>query len=1021
MSTRSIRSGYAQFQSQAGGAALRHEATGRAARQALLLGTALGCSIAVFSLAAPQQAWATNECGSVTTVSGVDVATCAPGTYPSGITYTDSSGNPIVITLGSGADPTGAGGVFVENTAPGAYAGIVIDAGSDINVFATPAAAVYTTGGGTAYVKNYGQAWGGIYADAIGGGKVYVSNAGDVLSSGNMIKAKSSGGNVEVYSVYLGESTTYSGTTNAINLYAVNGTGDTVSNGGIALTSQNGYAVGITSAATLDNSTRIYGNVDVQGYSGAMGVKTSSANRAYTTIYGDVNVSSGWNGGGGGNATGIITVGSDVASTYVEGGVTVTAVNGVALGVESSSFNGSYVTVGGVTATGDLGATAVYDRTIYDHNAGVFVGGDVGAYSSQGSAIGVFAEAGNVVANDATSTNVTVTGNVNVSGAAGAWGVIAENYAGTVSVDVFGNVKATATNGSAVGIESIEFGAYDNTVTVDGSVYAKGGSGAYGVIAEGGNIYVGIAGDVTAIAAAGNAIGVFSYGDNTVHIGGDVSITASGNAIGVKLGGADGDGYVGGNISVTSTGAGNAEGMYGNATGDVTEHVGGNVYAKAASGLAVGLVAESSTGNATVYVGGDVYAGSATGAAGGVIAYGGGVSDVTVEGSVVARGNSTAIGAAIVGYGNIHVGGDVGAYASDGNATGVEIATGGGYAFVGGNVTAVTGGSGYNAEGFYGNVTGDISAHIDGNVYAKATDGLAVGVLGESSTGNVTLYVGGDIYAKSASGEAAGAVAYGAGGYANITIEGNVAAHGNFIAIGAGLVGYGNIHIGGDVGAYASDGNATGVTIQTGGGYAFVGGNVVAITGGSSYNAEGFYGNVTGDISAHIDGNVYAKATDGLAVGVLAQSTAGNVTLYVGGDIYAKSATGEAAGAVGGGAGGYANVTVEGNIVARGDSLAIGAGVAGYGNIHVGGDVGAYASDGNATGVTIQGGGGYAYVHGNVAAITGGSGYNAEGFYGNVTGDVSAHIDGSVYAKATDGLAVGVLAQSTAGNVTLYV
>ena len=345
-----------------------------------ILGTALGCSIAVFSLGAPGTAWATNECGPLVASGGVDQVTCTPGTYPSGITYNDNSGNPVVVTLGSGVDPGSAGGVFLENQAPGAYAGIIIDAGASVNVFATAGAAAYTSGGCTAFVTNFGFVAGdadALYADAINGGNVYVTNDGNILSPGNMINAKSSDGDVEVFTVNLGESTTAAGTTAGVRLYAADGTGDTVVDGNVSITSQGGYAVGVNSAATFENSTRVYGSVYLQGYSGAMGVKTSSANQAYTTVYGNVVVTSGYGGKGGGNATGVITVGSDTASTTVYGSVTVTAVNGVAVGVESSSFNGSYVDIGSVKVTGDLGATAIYAKTIYDHNTGVFVEGDV--------------------------------------------------------------------------------------------------------------------------------------------------------------------------------------------------------------------------------------------------------------------------------------------------------------------------------------------------------------------------------------------------------------------------------------------------------------------------------------------------------------------------------------------------------------------------------------------------------------------------------------------------------------------
>ncbi len=308
--------------------------SGAATRAGLLLGTALGCSIAVFSLGAPGTAWATNECGPLVASGGVDQVTCAPGGYPSGITYVDNSGNPVVVTLGSGADPVATNGVFLENQAANAYASVLIDAGSTINATNVGVGA-YTSAGGNVFITNSGTVFGnsiGLYGDAINGGSVYITNFGSV-SGANSIKATTSDGNVGIFTYGIsafGGNTTATG----ISAYAKFGTAYTTVRGDVALTNISGYATGVTSAATFDDTQKIYGNVSVTGYSGALGVKTSSANNAYTTVYGNVTVASGYAGNGGGNATGIITVGSNIASARVYGSVSVTAMNGVALGVE---------------------------------------------------------------------------------------------------------------------------------------------------------------------------------------------------------------------------------------------------------------------------------------------------------------------------------------------------------------------------------------------------------------------------------------------------------------------------------------------------------------------------------------------------------------------------------------------------------------------------------------------------------------------------------------------------------------
>ncbi len=489
--------------------------SGKLSRAGLLLGTALGCSIAVFSLGAPGTAWA--GCTTVT-VSGVDQVTCSAGGYPSGIVFTDNSGNAQSVTLASGVDTSGAtDGVFAWNQAANAYSSVIAQSGA-IVIGANDGIENYTTAGGNVYVKNYGFVSGGnrgIYADAVLGGNVYVVDDGTVLADNTLISAKANGGNIGVYSDgSIGEAISGdSGTTVDISTYAVSGASDVVVKGGVSLISENGYAVGISTASTFDGTNKVYAGVSVQGYSGALGIKTSSAYTATTTVYGDVNVSSGYAGKGGGPATGIITVGSDYAATNVFGSVNVTALNGVALGIETASFNGSSVYVSGsVLATGDLGATAVYDVTLYDHNATVQVGGDVSAYSNAGSAMGVFAAAGNVGANDYTYLGVNVGGNVTAIGATSATGVEATNLGGEVYVTVGGSVTAISI-GDATGIETYAHGrnyAGSSVINVGGDVGVLSFTGnATGIKASAyGNLYTTVGGNVTAIAYGGVATGV---------------------------------------------------------------------------------------------------------------------------------------------------------------------------------------------------------------------------------------------------------------------------------------------------------------------------------------------------------------------------------------------------------------------------------------------------------------------------------------------------------------------------------
>ena len=85
-------------------------ARGGLRRSALMLGTALGCSIAVLAAGTPGQVWAADECGPAVAVGGTASVTCGPSTdYPTGITYVAPPLSNIIVTLDSG--------VTVENPA----------------------------------------------------------------------------------------------------------------------------------------------------------------------------------------------------------------------------------------------------------------------------------------------------------------------------------------------------------------------------------------------------------------------------------------------------------------------------------------------------------------------------------------------------------------------------------------------------------------------------------------------------------------------------------------------------------------------------------------------------------------------------------------------------------------------------------------------------------------------------------------------------------------------------------------
>ena len=510
--------------------------------------------------------------------------------------------------------------------------------------------------------------------------------------------------------------------------------------GGVGITSFNGYAVGVNSASTFDNQTVVLGNVYVQGYTGALGIKTSSAYDATTLVFGNVNVQSGYAGKGGGDATGIISVGSNYAYSGVFGSVTVTALNGVALGVESSSFNGSGVNIdGSVTVNGNLGATAIYDRTIYDHNASVTVGGSVDAYSSNGSATGIFAEAGNTALDLGTYVDVTVGGSVSATGFTSATGIQAQNLGGDVNISVAGYVSATSV-GDATGIKSYSYDV--STINVGGvDVVSLGAGNAVGINVIGFRhaLNTTVTGSVSALSYGGSAVGIEQYVThgayvNNVHVYGDVTAIGYTGAVGVETFGNERRLQLRQHCGRRRNAA--AEAITGPAYGVVNEgetattNIGGNVYAYSKGGEALGVFAYSAYGSDTTVDGG-VSAVSALGEAVGVESFTANepyANNVTVDGDVSARGYTGAVGVyAIGGEVNVHVGGNVSAYTISGDAFGV-IAIGDNSVYVGGNASAFSFGVS-NATAIYGNSTfASMYVHVGQNVYAESIYGSAYGI-----------------------------------------------------------------------------------------------------------------------------------------------------------------------------------------------------------------------------------------------------------------------------------------------------
>ena len=149
-------------------------------RGALFLGTALGCSIAVFAAGAPGTANA-QTCTPVVS-GGVDTVTCTPGSYPTGISFTDPS-NPVIVNVPTGVTVNGPQtGVFAAGEG-GTYTDINIAAGSTVS----GVTGVYSANfGGEAFVSNgasVNASFVGIRADTIYGYGSVV-NSGDITITG---------------------------------------------------------------------------------------------------------------------------------------------------------------------------------------------------------------------------------------------------------------------------------------------------------------------------------------------------------------------------------------------------------------------------------------------------------------------------------------------------------------------------------------------------------------------------------------------------------------------------------------------------------------------------------------------------------------------------------------------------------------------------------------------------------------------------------------------------------------------
>ncbi len=855
--------------------------------------------------------------------------------------------------------------------------------------------------------------------------------------------------------------------------------------GTVTAISTDGGATGISVAdtATFGGGTVDVraGNVSVEGALNAYGVNVQTHEATDVNVYGnatvisttasaygvllnttsDGSVEAGGNvvATGYGNATGVSVTAAGDGSVGITGSVGAYAHNGAAYGVKENS-DGSVYIGGNATAMSDLAnATAV---SLYSTGAAtVHVGQNVLA-SGAVNATGVYISG-------YTSATVYVGGNVTAQAGTGtAIGVqVLEGYHSPdpyhvdhESVQVLGDVTAISTTGSATGVLAHQYySSFDSAVyvTVNGNVSAKAAQDAYGVSIDGNSTaFVHIYGNVTAISTGGDAYGVSVgvKGYASAQIGGDVSAFGAGNAYGVEVNaGSGGNVHVTGNatakaydgsaaaVSVTSSDAG------------ATIYVGGSAYAYA-TGTAIGVHATANA-DASIDIVGSATARSTTGAATAAMA-GGFDAYVTVGGNAkaIAYGNAVAVEAyAYNGNAAANVTGNVTAYSSHGNATGVLVSADYGYGnvsvggdifvqapgraygvfdtgnvvnvTVGGNVIAISKGDG-PATGVSVGAQNGVTVNVGGYVYASS-QGVTRGVDSFTDNGVTTIDITGNVTAKSTDGDVTGVYAasgvnpgdgYIGGGNISVTVAGKTTAisyAGAAYGIDVRTPDDATVNVG-DVMAYSHNGEATGVhvigdsTIETG--------NVTAIS--VAGNARAVYGLSTGYLGVQVNGTAYAMSTDGHAMGIY-MSSDGDSNLVVTGEVGARSIDSYATG-VGIYTSGNSTGTISGNVSARAEGTATGVrDYSGNVNLTVTGEVVAVSTAGDATGLIANGdtvhasiGGAYVYSETGQAV---GEQVNASYAFANTTGDV--------FVKAVVGNATGVYASGDAtgavhavGNVT---
>lgn len=644
------------------------------ASRALLLGTALGCSIAVFAATAPAYA-ANDACGAVTRNTGPnnpDTVTCTSSgnSYTSGISYDQQSSNPasgtpndLTVVLQGGATPvtvsSSGNGVLVTNWS-GYSATVVSNAGVSVTS-ASGFTGIYAgSNGATTTIQNDGSVSAGsvgILANNQGSGTASIQNTGSVTAVTVGLQANTTSSNA------VGVSITNSGalsvdnansTATGIQAGFTEGTAAVVNSGAItvgagATAPSQAYGVNTLSVGDVSVINNVGGAIRVTANGTATGIRAGKDNKYFATGSTVTNAADITATSATGTATGIGAYGADNGATVTStaGNIKATGYSAYGIRADASGVGNVSITVSGgtVTANGAAGGDA-QGAGIYGHatNGTVTITGST-TYASGANVFGIRGSA---------DRGVTITtGAVTTTGQRGV-GVYAYSAAGPVDVTVSGPV--TTSGADAPGVVAVSY-ANDVKVTLNGAVKTSGAGSSGGMYGVGGAAVIAQSqnGAVTVTGAGA----VTSTGDYTAGV---VAIGALGATVDVS-----------GPIVVSGKGAPGPFGSMGVAA--VSKYGDTNVTVGSVTSSGVGVLATSRYGVTNVTVNGAVKAEGKYG----VLAF----SPYSSSGAVTV---TVASGASVSGYGGVLAAGTQGATVTNSGT----ISANGGFAVIAVSPTSAT-------------------------------------------------------------------------------------------------------------------------------------------------------------------------------------------------------------------------------------------------------------------------------------------------------------------------------------------